>query len=267
MNFSTAITKAIKALRQRGQVIDDRHVLYVSLENNQLTVAAYHPTPVAYANPETIAVALGFPSSESFEGVIPASLRKLLKKMQDIPHAIALQDDHLAITSDTFSYQLRLQELSANITKSYAISLNSSHVRKVILDVSNNHGANQMTITTATLNTIRHELTAMIEQPSAIVAARAELKGLLQAEIKSAVPVAQYDALLGDWKAKRAQKATPKVSKLDLLTQAMQDGITDIDTLAEISGMKPGGVKAWIGVIRSKGLANWRKRTAARKAA
>jgi hypothetical protein len=48
-------------------------------------------------------------------------------------------------------------------------------------------------------------------------------------------------------------------SKLDLLAQAIADGVEDIDQLAAISGMKPQGVKGWVGVIRNRGVENWKQ--------
>ena len=68
-----------------------------------------------------------------------------------------------------------------------------------------------------------------------------------------------YADLLSQWKA---QKTAPKVkpaSKLDRLVAAMQEGIDDVEVLAERSGMKVGGVKGWVGVIRNNGIENWKK--------
>jgi hypothetical protein len=57
----------------------------------------------------------------------------------------------------------------------------------------------------------------------------------------------------------KRQKKVKGPSKLELLVQAMESGIADIDTLAQISGMKPQGVKGWVGVIRNQGIDNWKQ--------
>lgn len=70
---------------------------------------------------------------------------------------------------------------------------------------------------------------------------------------------AEEDARLATQPKKSRKQKSQQPSKLDLLVQAMQDGVTDIDHLAQISGMKPQGVKGWVGVIRNKGLDNWKQ--------
>lgn len=68
-------------------------------------------------------------------------------------------------------------------------------------------------------------------------------------------PANEFAALYQEFAAPKA----PKVGKLDRLRVAISDGITDVDILANITGMKPQGVKAWMGVINGQGLDNWRK--------
>jgi hypothetical protein len=70
-------------------------------------------------------------------------------------------------------------------------------------------------------------------------------------------PANEFAALYQEFQAAKAPKPA-KVSKLDKLQRAIADGITDLDTLATITGMKPQGVKAWMGVIQNRGLDNWR---------
>jgi hypothetical protein len=70
---------------------------------------------------------------------------------------------------------------------------------------------------------------------------------------------AEEDAQLAAQPKKSRKQKSQQPSKLDLLVQAMQDGVTDIDQLAQASGMKPQGVKGWVGVIRNKGLDNWKQ--------
>jgi hypothetical protein len=80
-----------------------------------------------------------------------------------------------------------------------------------------------------------------------------------------------YADLLSQWKAKKSEPAKKSKnggpSKLDLLVQAMEDGVTDVEELAARSGMKPGGVKGWVGVIKNQGIDNWRKSTQQKRSA
>ncbi|PZV19194.1 MAG: hypothetical protein DCF22_00570 [Leptolyngbya sp.] len=73
---------------------------------------------------------------------------------------------------------------------------------------------------------------------------------------------ALQDALLAMDAIEDAQPKPQKIkapSKLDRLAQAIADGIEDIDQLAAVSGMKPQGVKGWVGVIRNRGVDNWKQ--------
>lgn len=81
------------------------------------------------------------------------------------------------------------------------------------------------------------------------------------AEELLALDAAEDAALAAQPQARKRQKQVKGPSKLDLLRQAMAEGIEDVEELAQRSGMKPQGVKGWVGVIRSQGIDNWRQST------
>lgn len=91
---------------------------------------------------------------------------------------------------------------------------------------------------------------------------KAELYGAIEAHNATFVKPDAYGDLLSQWKAKKSAGKVKKASKLDVLVAAMREGVTDVDVLAQRTGMKPGGVKAWMGVIENQGVENWKKSVA-----
>lgn len=141
--------------------------------------------------------------------------------------------------------------------------------------ISNNHGLPAMTPITIT-NRYYADLDAAVAAGAIAVKgknpSKADLYAAIEAHNASLTPAIAdeptADELLALDAAEDALKAAqPKTrkrkssvpSKLDLLVQAMEQGITDIDALALASGMKPQGVKGWVGVIRNQGIDNWKQ--------
>lgn len=99
--------------------------------------------------------------------------------------------------------------------------------------------------------------------PSAKNPAKAEVIAKIEAHnaAEAAPPVNPYADLYQQFAAKQAapKKAKKSGGKLDKLRTAIADGITDMDQLVAITGMKPQGVKAWTGVIQNQGIENWQQ--------
>jgi len=263
MNFSTAITTAIKLLRRHGQSVTQDHLLYIHAIDQSLTVAAFRQ-PGA----EVTAVRIPFEGDSVACGAFPASFKDLLIRLQDMPHDWALgqtdECDYLSIQGASFQYRFHLQTLIPNITKIFDLSLDTCIVNDDIMSTTTKQSEPVMITVT---NNYFQDLNAAIEagvivKKGAKNPTKADLYSAIAAHNATFTQADAYGDLLNQWKAKKSAGKAKKVSKLDVLVAAMREGVTDVDVLADRTGMKPGGVKAWMGVIQNQGVENWKKSVA-----
>jgi hypothetical protein len=261
MNFATAVTQAIKLLRRQGQSVTQDHLLFVlfSATNQSLTVAAFKP------GEEAVAVRVPFEVHNTACGTFPASFKDLLIKLQDMPHdwSTDLDDrgDFLSMKGASFQYRFDLKSIMPNWSKTFDLPLDTSIVYDDIIETTKQQPEPIMITVT---NNYFQDLSSAIEagiitKKGAKNPTKADLYSAIEAHNATFTKTDVYGDLLNQWKAKKSAAKVKKASKLDVLVAAIREGVTDVDVLVDRTGMKPGGVKAWMGVIKNQGVENWKK--------